>query len=392
MKLCKLLLLSLATSAVGGDLTFPVTSNLAVECIIKDAERGPLYALAANEDQLAAGGVDGLSVWNIGPPECQHIKTASTVYSLDFGKQTLYAGCGIPGESGILLAIEGDEQTERARFHEPVCDVSVSPDGSQLVAVSGDGQAVVWSTDDWAEEYRIEETNTFFRAVDFSSDGQMLAIGDAQGCVRIFNTEDWSQAPQQRNVQGSISALHFSKSRATTFYVSCDMGASKGVTVFRTDNKKMHRHGLQKYAVQGIYSSKRGANTLVAVDAGGLKLVKGDKVDKSYPAGTEWSQAALFICNERLSVSAGVDGKIYIFDSWNGVIRGLLLPPRADGSGWAMLSSRGSIYAAKDIVISWNNPAGETLTKTEIAALNKRWKVRQILDVPAKKKRKAVKK
>jgi WD40 repeat protein len=114
--------------------------------------------------------------------------------------------------TGQLLGFESVDERE-------VTDVSWSPDGSKLLAVSLRGRAVIWDTD---VDYIIQvfEVESWLEGVDWSRDGSQVAVGSKDDQIYIWNIYSGQLIRTLSLPVGGMSPLALDWSADGTFIVS----------------------------------------------------------------------------------------------------------------------------------------------------------------------------
>ncbi len=126
-----------------------------------EGNRDRVNAVAFSEDgkTLYSGGADGtLRSWSLPLPTSGQILNR-TVREQGWGINVIQAlGDQIAigtVDGAVLLVPDAGEPTLLHRFERPVMALARSPDGARLAASAGDGQMLVWRTDDWVLESEL---------------------------------------------------------------------------------------------------------------------------------------------------------------------------------------------------------------------------------------------
>jgi WD40 repeat protein len=100
----------------------------------------------------------------------------------------MVAGSGSDGAAWVADAETGERKASLTLGGRHAKDVTFSPDGGSLVAVSGEGVARVWETSGWTERAGFSWDIGPLRCVAFSPDGQRAACTEHRGIIMVW---DW---------------------------------------------------------------------------------------------------------------------------------------------------------------------------------------------------------
>jgi len=230
-------------------ISFTAAGSRTVECVVTYGPAVPISALAFSPDgkKLAVGGYQEVVLWDL--ENGKFLKRVGagqlgTIGALAFlgDGQSLAVGEGTPHASGSvkIFNVESGQQTHS--FDEPtevVYALAVSPDGTLLVAGSGDKLARVWTVEDKKLVAMLEEHDELVSGVTFSRDGKLLATASADKTVQVWEVENWNRKIKFREKEPVYGAVFGSDVRMVFLAVAGP--SERSIRYRRTDNIRSTR-------------------------------------------------------------------------------------------------------------------------------------------------------
>ncbi|MES2419429.1 MAG: WD40 repeat domain-containing protein [Bacteroidota bacterium] len=170
--------------------------------------QNPIYALV-NADKpglfFSAGNDKGVVEWSLDKMAFVSIKmpVQSSVYCLCAYQDRLFVG----ERSGAFSVYDFITQqiTTRINAHtKPIFDIKIVKGKNELLTVSEDGTAAVWSLTDFSLIYRFQVAYDTVRAIALSPDETAVAFGCKDHLIKIYNLDDYSH---KQNLEGHTLAI-----------------------------------------------------------------------------------------------------------------------------------------------------------------------------------------
>ncbi len=151
-------------------------------------------AFSPDGTRLYSGGGDGsLRVWRLPLPEAGQIVPNRVVREQGWGINVVAAldeGVVAGTVDGLVLLVpEEGETVELHAFERPVMALALSADGRLLAAGAGDGQMVIWRTEDWQQDQQLYNDGGPVWGLAFADGGRLLWLSGLDDEVYSIDLE-----------------------------------------------------------------------------------------------------------------------------------------------------------------------------------------------------------
>lgn len=178
--------------------------------------QNPIYCLAnAAQDHIlySAGNDKGIVEWDLTTGTFRRILCAvsSSVYAMKQLPQEALLAVGL--REGNLLIVDTAEQKLVAKLpmdKSPIFGIEVLADKQELVAITENGCAYVWSLSNYTLLYQFTVSKTALRSLAISPDQQQLAIGAKDGTVTLYDCASFQLIRSLQVHEGMVTSLSYS--------------------------------------------------------------------------------------------------------------------------------------------------------------------------------------
>lgn len=155
------------------------------------------------------------------------------------------------GFGGSLVLWEGLDSLNSISWQAhalPVCDVSISPDGTRVVSGSRDKKVRVWSLPERSMIGQLDGHDHEVKSVRFSPDGSMIASAGFDKTVRLWDANQYACVKVFEGHSGNIHSLAFHPSRP--------------YLVSGGDDALLHVWDLQKMVLHSVFELPTGTRSI----------------------------------------------------------------------------------------------------------------------------------
>ncbi|NEP35367.1 PQQ-binding-like beta-propeller repeat protein, partial [Moorena sp. SIO3B2] len=113
--------------------------------------------------------------------------------------------------SSLLTALDKVRERNLLQGHTDIVSaIAFSPDGKQIISVSGDGTVRLWDTESGQLIHTFEGNTEWVTAIAFSPDGKQILSGSGDGTVRLWDTETGQPLHTLEGHTSSVTEIAFS--------------------------------------------------------------------------------------------------------------------------------------------------------------------------------------
>ena len=178
-------------------------------------------AFSPNGKLLAMNSVDGsVAIWDTSTfkPIGNIPRQGSPITAIQFSRdgRTIYFATDSKRPIVIAWDLEGEREIASFRGHTDwVTSLALSPDETQLVTSSGDGNIRVWDVENRREKAVLSNNAPLAWDASFSPDGLWLATCGADQRIRLWDTSTWQEVNLQKGHRGEVWSVAFSPDGST---------------------------------------------------------------------------------------------------------------------------------------------------------------------------------